>query len=86
VNERDARTWPRPVPLVGDPTSAADRSADPAGWSLGEPTVAALRTVLAARRDVRRYRPDPVPPDLLREVLTATRRRPSATRNRGGSS
>ena len=77
VNERDARTWPRPVPLVGDPTSAADRSADPAGWSLGEPTVAALRTVLAARRDVRRYRPDPVPPDLLREVLTAGHQAPS---------
>ncbi len=77
MTERDARTWPRPVPLVGDPTSAADRSADPAGWSLGEPTVAALRTVLAARRDVRRYRPDPVPPDLLREVLTAGHQAPS---------
>ena len=77
MNERDARTWPRPVPLVGDPTSAADRSADPAGWSLGEPTVAALRTVLAARRDVRRFRPDPVPPDLLREVLTAGHQAPS---------
>jgi nicotinate-nucleotide--dimethylbenzimidazole phosphoribosyltransferase len=77
VNERDARTWPRPVPLVGDPTSAADRSADPAGWSLGEPTVAALRAVLAGRRDVRRYRPDPVPPELLREVLTAGHQAPS---------
>ncbi len=64
-------TWPRPVPLVGDTTSAAARSADPAGWAFGEPTVAALHTVLAARRDIRRYRPDPVPPDLLREVLTA---------------
>jgi nicotinate-nucleotide--dimethylbenzimidazole phosphoribosyltransferase len=73
----DSRTWPRPVPLVGDPTSAAGRSADPAGWSLGEPTIAALRTVLAARRDVRRYRPDPVPPDLLREVLTAGHQAPS---------
>jgi nicotinate-nucleotide--dimethylbenzimidazole phosphoribosyltransferase len=63
--------------VVGDPTSAAERSADPAGWSLGEPTVAALRTVLAARRDVRRYRPDPVPADLLREVLTAGHQAPS---------
>jgi nicotinate-nucleotide--dimethylbenzimidazole phosphoribosyltransferase len=77
MSEKDERTWPRPVPLVGDPTSAADRSVDPAGWSLGEPTIAALRTVLAARRDVRRYRPDPVPADLLHEVLTAGHQAPS---------
>jgi nicotinate-nucleotide--dimethylbenzimidazole phosphoribosyltransferase len=77
MSERDERTWPRPVPLVGDPTSAADRSVDPAGWSMGEPTIAALRTVLAARRDVRRYRPDPVPADLLRQVLTAGHQAPS---------
>jgi nicotinate-nucleotide--dimethylbenzimidazole phosphoribosyltransferase len=70
-------TWPRPVPLVGDPTSAADRAADPAGWALGEPVAAALRTVLAARRDVRRYRPDPVPRELLRQVLTAGHQAPS---------
>jgi len=77
MSEKDERTWPRPVPVVGDPTSAADRSVDPAGWSLGEPTIAALRTVLAARRDVRRYRPDPVPAELLRQVLTAGHQAPS---------
>jgi nicotinate-nucleotide--dimethylbenzimidazole phosphoribosyltransferase len=77
MSEKDERMWPRPVPLVGDPTSAADRSVDPAGWSLGEPTIAALRTVLAARRDVRRYRPDPVPADLLRQVLIAGHQAPS---------
>jgi nicotinate-nucleotide--dimethylbenzimidazole phosphoribosyltransferase len=77
MSEKDERTWPRPVPLVGDPTSATDRSVDPAGWSLGEPTIAALRTVLAARRDVRRYRPDPVPAELLRQVLTAGHQAPS---------
>jgi nicotinate-nucleotide--dimethylbenzimidazole phosphoribosyltransferase len=73
----DPGTWPRPAPLIGDPTSAAGRSADPAGWSLGQPTIAALHTVLAARRDVRRYRPDPVPADLLRQVLTAGHQAPS---------
>jgi nicotinate-nucleotide--dimethylbenzimidazole phosphoribosyltransferase len=77
MSEKDERTWPRPVPLVGDPTSAADRSVDPAGWSLGEPTIAALAAVLAARRDVRRYRPDPVPANLLRQVLTAGHQAPS---------
>ena len=25
--------WPRPVPRVGDPTSAAQRAADPGGWA-----------------------------------------------------
>lgn len=70
-------TWPRPVPLVGDATSAAARSADPAGWSLGEPVIAAVQMVLAARRDVRRYRPDPVPADVLRQVLAAGHQAPS---------
>lgn len=70
-------TWPRPVPLIGDPTSAAERAADPAGWALGAQVVSALDTVLAARRDVRRFRPDPVPPELLRKVLTAGHQAPS---------
>jgi nicotinate-nucleotide--dimethylbenzimidazole phosphoribosyltransferase len=70
-------TWPRPVPLIGDRTSAADRAADPAGWALGEPVASALATVLAARRDVRRFRPDPVPPELLRQVLAAGHQAPS---------
>src|SRR3984885_7081936 len=77
MKEDESRTWPRPIPLVGDPTSARDRSADPAGWSLGGPPIAALRTVLGARRDVRRYRPDPVPADLLRQVLIAGHQAPS---------
>ncbi|MFY9862184.1 MAG: hypothetical protein WAK58_00080, partial [Trebonia sp.] len=62
-------TWQRPVPLVGDTTSAADRSAAPAGWAFDDATIAAVHTVLEARRDIRRYRPDPVPPAVLREVL-----------------
>jgi nicotinate-nucleotide--dimethylbenzimidazole phosphoribosyltransferase len=75
--EPPAVTWPRPVPLIGDSTSASDRAADPAGWSLGEYVVAALDSVLSARRDIRRFRPDPVPADLLRRVLMAGHRAPS---------
>ena len=70
-------TWQRPVPLVGDTTSAADRSAAPAGWAFDDATISALHTVLAARRDIRRYRPDPVPPDILRQVLNAGHQAPS---------
>lgn len=69
--------WPRPVPLVGDPTSARQRSADPSGWAFDAATVAALHAVLAARRDVRRFRPDEVAPELVQQVLMAGHQAPS---------
>ena len=69
--------WPRPIPLVGDKTSAAARSADPAGWALDPATVEGVHTVLAARRDVRRYRPDEIPEAILRRVLQAGHQAPS---------
>jgi nicotinate-nucleotide--dimethylbenzimidazole phosphoribosyltransferase len=70
-------TWRRPVPLVGDTTSAADRSAAPGGWAFDDATITALHNVLGARRDIRRYRPDPVPPPVLRQVLNAGHQAPS---------
>ena len=70
-------TWPRPVPLIGDPTSASERAGDPDAWAFDEPTITALHTVIAARRDVRRYRPDPIPPELLGDVLASGHRAPS---------
>jgi nicotinate-nucleotide--dimethylbenzimidazole phosphoribosyltransferase len=70
-------TWPRPVPVIGDQTHAAQRAADPAGWAFDPATVEALHTVIGARRDIRRYRPDAVPPELLRTVLEAGHSAPS---------
>lgn len=70
-------TWRRPVPVIGDPSAASERAGDPAGWALGPGVRAGLTTALAARRDVRRYRPDPIPPELLDEVLTAGHQAPS---------
>ena len=69
--------WPRPVPLVGDRTAASERRADPAGWAMPAATRDALHDVIGARRDVRRYRPDPVPDDVLERVLTAAHAAPS---------
>ena len=69
--------WPRPVPAVGDRTSAAERSEDPAGWAFSDGERAALGRIMAGRRDVRRFRADPVPPDLLRQVLAAAHQAPS---------
>jgi len=70
-------TWPRPVPIIGDQSAASERAGDPSGWALGEQVAAALATVLGARRDVRRYRPDPVPAELLDAVLGAGHQAPS---------
>jgi len=69
--------WPRPVPLVGDPTSAAERRADPAAWRFNEDARAALYEIIAARRDIRRFRPDPLDPELVRRLLGAAHAAPS---------
>ncbi len=69
--------WPRPRPLVGDATSSAERASDPASWALPESVRAALAEVIAARRDVRRFRPDPVSDELVASVLAAGHAAPS---------
>ncbi|QWZ06546.1 5,6-dimethylbenzimidazole synthase [Nocardioides panacis] len=69
--------WPRPVPLIGDRTSAAERAADVGAWAFPEAARDALHDVIAARRDIRRFRPDAVDPAILERVLTAAHRAPS---------
>jgi nicotinate-nucleotide--dimethylbenzimidazole phosphoribosyltransferase len=69
--------WPRPRPLIGDATSSAERARDPASWALPEAGRAALAGVIAARRDVRRFRPDPVDPAVVTEILAAGHAAPS---------
>ncbi|MDQ1663243.1 MAG: nicotinate-nucleotide--dimethylbenzimidazole phosphoribosyltransferase [Blastococcus sp.] len=70
-------TWPRPVPLIGDQTSASQRAADPAGWAMPPTVRNGLHEVIEGRRDVRRFRPDPVPKDILLRVLAAAHAAPS---------
>ena len=70
-------TWNRPVPLIGDRTSAAERAAEVDAWAFPQEARDALHDVVAARRDIRRFRPDPVPPETLERVLTAAHRAPS---------
>ncbi|WP_252974340.1 5,6-dimethylbenzimidazole synthase [Janibacter melonis] len=85
VSERDGvtgreggtRRYARPVPTIGDTSSAAQRREDPAGWAMGEDVTEALAAVVAGRRDIRRFRPDPVPDELLTAVLQAGHRAPS---------
>lgn len=69
-------SYPRPVPRIGDPTSAAERATAPDAWALRD-DIASLERVVGARRDIRRFRPDPVPDEVVTAVLTAGHRGPS---------
>jgi nicotinate-nucleotide--dimethylbenzimidazole phosphoribosyltransferase len=69
--------WQRPIPVVGDVSAASQRAGDPAGWAFPEAQRRSLYEVLAARRDVRRFRPDPVDAQVLDRVLTAAHAAPS---------
>ncbi len=69
--------WRRPVPTIGDVTTAGERAADPAGWAFETSAQDALSSVIGARRDIRRYRPDSVPAETLRAVLAAGHSAPS---------
>ncbi|OFE16290.1 5,6-dimethylbenzimidazole synthase [Humibacillus sp. DSM 29435] len=69
-------SFPRPVPTIGDPSSAAERASAPDAWAMPD-AVEALARVVGARRDIRRFRPDPVPETVLRSVLEAGHRGPS---------
>lgn len=69
---------PRPETPAGfDPSRAAERAAEPTGWRLSAQARAGLWEALLGRRDVRRFRPDPVPDDALRTLLEAAHHAPS---------
>jgi nicotinate-nucleotide--dimethylbenzimidazole phosphoribosyltransferase len=69
--------WQRPVPLVGDVSAASQRAADPGAWALSTTQREALYSVIGARRDVRRFRPDPVQAEIVDRVLGAAHQAPS---------
>jgi nicotinate-nucleotide--dimethylbenzimidazole phosphoribosyltransferase len=66
-----------PTPAGFDASRAAERAADPRGWRYGDDALAAVHRVIAERRDIRRFRPDAVPEEVLRRVLEAAHRAPS---------
>lgn len=73
----DSVTWHRPIPVVGDPTSTHERAAAPTDWAFDAQAIEHLAAIVAGRRDIRRYRPDPVPEELVRRVIEAGHRGPS---------
>ncbi|HEX4865745.1 MAG TPA: 5,6-dimethylbenzimidazole synthase [Acidimicrobiales bacterium] len=72
-----AQTWSRPVPTIGDPSSAQQRAVDPTGWSFAASDQEALSGIMSSRRDIRRFRPDPVDEDILNRLLSAAHQAPS---------
>lgn len=72
-----SETYVRPVPTIGDTTSAQARQSRPDGWAMDAPTRDAIYTVMDARRDIRRYRPDPIPEEIIMRVLRAGHHGPS---------
>jgi nicotinate-nucleotide--dimethylbenzimidazole phosphoribosyltransferase len=69
---------PRPeLPAGFDPSRARERRLEPAGWRFSAEEIAAVARVIAERRDIRRFRPDPLPDDVLRRLLEAAHRAPS---------
>ncbi len=74
----DATRLHRPATPPGhDRSRAAERAADPRGWRFDAPARQAVHRVIAERRDIRRFRPDPVPGEVLERVLAAAHRAPS---------
>lgn len=74
----DTTRFARPTTPPGhDPSRAAERAADPRGWRFPDDALEAVHRVIAERRDIRRFRPDPVPDEVIERVLTAAHRAPS---------
>jgi len=66
-----------PLPVGFDDSRAAERARDPAAWALDDDVQAALAQVVDLRRDIRRFRADPVPDAALDRILAAAHRAPS---------
>jgi cobyric acid synthase CobQ/nicotinate-nucleotide--dimethylbenzimidazole phosphoribosyltransferase/5,6-dimethylbenzimidazole synthase len=65
------------LPAGFDESRARERGGDPAGWAFPPEAQEAVRAVIAARRDIRRFRPDAVPADVLERILVAAHQAPS---------
>jgi nicotinate-nucleotide--dimethylbenzimidazole phosphoribosyltransferase len=65
------------LPPGFDDSRARERREDPAGWRFDENERAGVWRAIAERRDIRRFRPEPLPDELLTRLLEAAHRAPS---------
>ena len=70
-------SWQRPVPLVGDTSTARARRESPRAWAFAESERAAFYAAVFGRRDIRRFRPDDIEPGVLERILGAAHAAPS---------
>jgi nicotinate-nucleotide--dimethylbenzimidazole phosphoribosyltransferase len=73
----ERRTPRPPTPAGFDASRARERAGDPTGWRFSAPQRDSVYRAIAERRDVRRFRPDPVPGDVLQRILAAAHHAPS---------
>ncbi|HEU0172143.1 MAG TPA: nitroreductase family protein, partial [Acidimicrobiales bacterium] len=66
---------PSPAGREGPADPRGDRITDDLDFTADE--AAAVYRAIALRRDMRHFRPDPVPPDVLERLLEAAHRAPS---------
>ncbi len=66
-----------PLPPDFDDSRARERRSDPAGWRFDENERAGVWRAIAERRDIRRFRTDPLPEQLLQRLLEAAHQAPS---------
>jgi nicotinate-nucleotide--dimethylbenzimidazole phosphoribosyltransferase len=66
-----------PLPPEFDDSRARERRDDPAGWHFDEAERAGVWRAIAERRDIRRFRADPLPDELVRRLLEAAHQAPS---------
>ncbi len=76
-DDNNAATWRRPIPTIGDDSSAQQRSQRPDAWAFNDDEIDALRRIIAARRDIRRYRNDAVSDELIQAVIESGHQGPS---------
>jgi nicotinate-nucleotide--dimethylbenzimidazole phosphoribosyltransferase len=73
----DKRFERPPLPPDFDDSRARERGDDPAGWRFAEDERAGVWRAIAERRDIRRFRTDPLPEPLLQRLLEAAHQAPS---------
>ncbi|MGO9971381.1 MAG: nicotinate-nucleotide--dimethylbenzimidazole phosphoribosyltransferase [Solirubrobacteraceae bacterium] len=69
--------WRPPLPPGFDSSRARERALDPAAGRFDDAARAGVWRAIAERRDIRRFRPEPLPDELLARLLRAAHQAPS---------